>query len=339
MIHIDGSRGEGGGQVLRTALGLSLVTGQAFRIEHIRGGREKPGLLRQHLTCVQAAAALGGASVEGDALGSQALTFRPTALRAGHFEFAIGSAGSTTLVLQALLPALLRAPGPTTLAIEGGTHNRQAPPFEFLERSLVPLLERLGAQLEVALLRPGFEPAGGGRLEVKVTPRPLRPLELVTRGALLRREARAVVSAVPLKVAQRELAVVREELEFTDDELKAEVVASPGPGNALTLSLAYETVTDTFVGLGARGITAEKVARRACGEVRRSLRTDAPVGLHLADQLLVPLALAGGGLFRTVEPTPHTRTQLELLPWFLPVSLVAAPESTGETWRVTVAPS
>ncbi|HEY0883453.1 MAG TPA: RNA 3'-terminal phosphate cyclase, partial [Archangium sp.] len=186
MLLIDGSAGEGGGQVLRTALGLSLVTGKAFRIVRIRGGREKPGLLRQHLTCVQAAARLGDAETSGAELGSQELVFQPRRLRAGDFTFAIGTAGSTTLVLQAVLPALLRAPGPVSLAIEGGTHNGLAPPFEFLARSLVPLLTRLGAKLDVSLVRPGFEPAGGGRLEVRVTPSPLGTLELLSRGALLR---------------------------------------------------------------------------------------------------------------------------------------------------------
>lgn len=325
--------------MLRTALGLSLVTGKEFRIVRIRGGREKPGLLRQHLTCVQAAATLGGAEVQGAELGSQELVFRPRALQAGHFEFAIGTAGSTTLVLQAVLPALLRAPGPVTLAIEGGTHNGLAPPFEFLERALVPLLARLGAKVEVSLVRHGFEPAGGGRLEVKVTPSPLGTLELLSRGKLLRREAKAVVSAVPLKVAHRELSVVREELAFTDAESVAAQVEAPGPGNAVTLTLEYEQVTDVFVGLGAPGVMAEKVARRAAGEVRRSLRTDAPVGLHLADQLIVPLALSRGGVFRTVEPTGHTRTQLELVPRFLPVRLEASPEAThAATWLVSVRP-
>jgi RNA 3'-terminal phosphate cyclase (ATP) len=338
MLLIDGSEGEGGGQVLRTALGLSLVTGKPFRIVRIRGGRERPGLLRQHLTCVQAAKLLAHAEVDGAEPESQELVFRPRAVQAGDFEFAVGTAGSATLVLQSVLPALLRASAPITLAVEGGTHTRNAPPFEFFERSLVPLLTRLGARLEVKLVRHGFEPAGGGRLEVRATPAPLGSLELLARGKLLRRAAEAVVSAVPLKIANRELGVVREELAFTDAELSATGVEAPGPGNALTLTLEYEQVTDVFVGLGAAGLMAEKVARRACGEVRRALRTDAPVGLHLADQLLVPLALAGGGVFRTVEPTGHTRTQLALVPRFLPVKLEATPEAHASTWRISVRP-
>ncbi|MFT3709336.1 MAG: RNA 3'-terminal phosphate cyclase [Archangium sp.] len=339
MLLIDGSEGEGGGQVLRTALGLSLVTGKEFRIVRIRGKRERPGLLRQHLTCVQAAANLSDARVEGAELGSTELTFRPRALQSGEFEFAIGTAGSTTLVLQAVLPALLRAPGPITLAIEGGTHNGLAPPFEFLERSLLPLLTRLGAKIEVSLIRPGFEPAGGGRIEVKATPSPLGSLELLTRGKLLRREAKAAVASIPLKVANRELGVVREELAFTDAELVPAEITAPSAGNALTLTLEYEHVTDVFVGLGAPGIMAEKIARRASGEVRRALRTDAPVGLHLADQLIVPLALSKGGVFRTVEPTEHTRTQLALVPRFVPVKIEASAEAqNAATWRISVQP-
>lgn len=320
--------------MLRTALGLSLVTGKAFRIVHIRGKREKPGLLRQHLTCVRAAAQLGRAEVQGDELGSGELTFAPTTLVGGNYEFVIGSAGSTTLVLQSLLPALLKASTPTNIAIEGGTHNGLAPPFEFLERSLVPLLRKLGADISLRLVRHGFEPAGGGRMEVQVTPAPLRSLELMSRGELRSRRACVTLSSIPEDVARRELAVVRETLGFED--LTSDVVTSPGPGNALTLTLDYENVTDVFVGLGARGVAAEKVAKRACGEVRRSLRTDAPVGLHLADQLIVPMAIAGGGVFRTVELTEHTKTQLTLVPRFLDVRASVEPEVTGATFRVTV---
>ena len=324
--------------MLRTALGLSLVTGKAFRIVRIRGGREKPGLLRQHLTCVQAAKALGEAEVSGDVLGSAELTFRPRALKAGDYTFSIGSAGSTTLVLQAVLPALLKATAPTTVAIEGGTHNSLAPPWEFLSQSFLPVLARMGAKVDARLVRMGFEPAGGGRLEVTVTPAPLRTLELMERGALVRREARAIVSAVPSDVARRELALAREELGYTESELVCDEVKAPGPGNALVLTQAYEQVTDVFVGLGARGITAEKVARRTCGEVKRSLRTDAPVGMHLADQLIIPLVLAGGGAFRTVELTEHTRTQLDLVPRFLEVELRCQPEPTANTFRILASP-
>lgn len=335
MLQIDGSAGEGGGQVLRTALGLSLVTQTPFQIVNIRGRRPKPGLQRQHLACVKAAAVIGDAQVEGDELHSQDLTFRPRAIRPGNYAFAIGSAGSTTLLLQAVLPALLRASGPTTLKLEGGTHNRLAPTFEFLAQSLIPVLAQLGARVDVKLVRYGFEPAGGGRIDVTVTPAPLAPIALLQRGALIRRCATAVISSVPPKVAARELAMVAEDLEFAPHELHTQSVTASCPGNAITLALEYEHVVDVFVGLGERGLTAERVAHRTTGEVKRSLRTDAPVGHHLADQLIIPFALAGGGAFRTVEPTQHLVTQLELVPRFLDVKLDCRPEGTG-TWRVEV---
>ncbi len=335
MLLIDGSAGEGGGQVLRTALGLSLVTQTPFRMVQIRGRRPKPGLQRQHLACVKAATMIGDAVVEGDALTSQELVFHPRALLPGNYELAIGSAGSTTLLLQAVLPALLRASGPTTLSLEGGTHNRLAPTFEFLSQSFVPVLAQLGARVEVKLVRYGFEPAGGGRIEVSVTPAPLKPIELLQRGERISRQATAVISSIPAKVAVRELAMIEEDLAFAPTELHTEHVTASSPGNAVIIALTYQNVADVFVGLGERGVTAEKVAHRTAREVMRSLRTDAPVGLHLADQLMVPFALAGGGAFRTVEPTGHARTQLDLIPRFLDVKLDCEAEGQG-VWRVGV---
>jgi RNA 3'-terminal phosphate cyclase (ATP) len=161
MIVIDGARGEGGGQVLRTALALSLVTGQIFRIDNIRAGRARPGLLRQHLTCVNAAVEIGGAEALGAHLGSTSLTFRPGSVRPGSYRFAVGSAGSVGLVLQSVLPALLVTPGAFQLDIEGGTHADSAPPFEFLASAFVPALRRMGASIDIELLRFGFFHGGG----------------------------------------------------------------------------------------------------------------------------------------------------------------------------------
>src|SRR6185436_13785565 len=172
MISIDGSFGEGGGQILRTALSLSLATGAPFRIENIRAQRPKPGLLRQHLTAVQAAAAVGRAHVEGHTAGSLALTFTPTGVFPGDYAFAVGTAGSATLVLQTILPPLLAAGGRTVVTLEGGTHNPWAPPFDFLKRVFLPIVNRLGPRVEVALERYGFYPAGGGRFSVTIDPSP-----------------------------------------------------------------------------------------------------------------------------------------------------------------------
>jgi RNA 3'-terminal phosphate cyclase (ATP) len=178
-VRIEGSFGEGGGQILRSSLSLSLVTGKPFRIENIRENRQKPGLLRQHLTAVQAAAEVGSAEVDGASLGSKALTFVPGKVRAGEFRFAVGTAGSGTLVLQTILPALITAAGLSRIEIEGGTHNPAAPPFDFLQRSFIPLIERMRPKVKLELERYGFYPAGGGRFVVEITPTDvLKPMKV-----------------------------------------------------------------------------------------------------------------------------------------------------------------
>ena len=323
---IDGSQGEGGGQILRTALALSLVTGTAFTIEKIRAGRNKPGLLRQHLTAVNAAIAVGAADADGATLGSQTLVFRPRAVQSGEYRFAIGTAGSTGLVIQTVLPALLTAAGPSTLTLEGGTHNPAAPPFDFLARVFLPLVERMGPGIAAVLDAPGFYPAGGGRCTLRITPTArLQTLMLLERGAMKRRRARALVAHLSRQIADRELAVVRSRLGWSEDELESVVVdgATPGPGNVLLLEVESEHVTEIFCGFGEVGIRAEAVAEHAVKEARRYLATDVPVGVHLADQLLVPLALAGAGSFRTIGLSSHSRTNLNVIRLFCATKISA----------------
>ena len=225
MITIDGSHGEGGGQIVRTALALSLVTGRAFRIANIRAGRRKPGLMRQHLTALNAAAEIGTAEVSGNTIGSQAFTFAPQTVRAGRFHYPIGSAGSCTLVLQTILPALMVAARSSDIILEGGTHNPFAPPFDFLAQAFLPLVARMGPQIETVLEKPGFYPAGGGRFRVRITPvQRLTPLRLTERGAIRRQTARAVVSKLPLSIAHRELKVVGQQLGMPPNSLEAVTV-------------------------------------------------------------------------------------------------------------------
>jgi RNA 3'-terminal phosphate cyclase (ATP) len=172
MIELDGSVGEGGGQILRTSLALSMCTGQPVTLNNIRAKRAKPGLMRQHLTCVDAAREVSGAQVQGAELGSQSLAFEPGRVRAGDYRFNVGTAGSCTLVLQTVWPALLLAGERSTLTLQGGTHNPMAPPFHFLERSFAPLVRRLGAGVSLTLRRHGFYPAGGGEMQATVEPAP-----------------------------------------------------------------------------------------------------------------------------------------------------------------------
>jgi RNA 3'-terminal phosphate cyclase (ATP) len=323
MIQIDGAYGEGGGQIVRTSLALSLVTGRPFNITNIRAGRRKPGLMRQHLTALNAAAKIGDADVKGNEIGSRAFIFTPGSVKPGRFRFAIGTAGSCTLVLQTVLPALLTADGPSELILEGGTHNPYAPPFDFLDKAFLPLLNRMGASVAAVLERPGFYPAGGGKLQVAIQPsQKLKPIELPTRGRIRNRSARAMVSNLPLSIARRELKIVAETLQWDADSLEAaEVKNAKGPGNILTLEIESESLTEVFTGFGQRGVSAEKVAGRAVKMVQEYLAGDLPVGRYLADQLLIPLAMAGGGKFRTLSPSRHTTTNIAIIKQFLEVDI------------------
>ncbi len=337
MIIIDGSRGEGGGQVLRTSLTLSLVTGQPFRIEKIRAERQKPGLRRQHLTAVTAAAEISCARVNGARLGSQLVEFYPRSVKADSYHFDIGTAGSCTLVLQTVLPPLLTAASPSKLLLEGGTHNPGAPPFNFLCHAFLPLIRRMGPRVSATLQRAGFYPAGGGRISVAIEPSShLVRLDLQERGAILERSAKAVVARLPRSIADRELAVVRETLKWPEACCEAvEEQSSPGPGNILVLGIVSEQVSEVFTGFGEKGVRAEWVAEAAVREAQRYLAAGVPVGPHLADQLLVPMALAGGGSFRTIAPTRHLLTNAEVIRRFLPVE-ISVKQVTENCWDVRV---
>ncbi len=339
MISIDGSIGEGGGQILRSALGLAMVTGQAFRMINIRAGRDKPGLLRQHLTAVNAAVEISGATVDGNAISSRELIFKPGTVKPGDYTFSIGSAGSTTLVLQTILPALLVASGPSTITVEGGTHNPFAPPIDFLEKAFLPLINRMGPRVTVTLERAGFYPAGGGRVCISIEPTTtLQPLHIPERGEIKRRQARAVVAALPGEIAKRELKKVEKMLGWTGDLLQIRQLPEDwGPGNMLTLEIESEHVTEVFTGFGMKGTTAETVAEQAVQQARRYLAADVPVGEHLADQLLLPMALAGSGSFLTHHPTQHTKTNIAVISRFLPVA-IALMEKSPQQWSVQIGP-
>ena len=322
MLQLDGSRGEGGGQILRTSLALAMITGRSFQIRQIRAGRPKPGLMRQHLTAVKAAAKVCSAELEGAELKSQRLTFKPGPVRAGEFHFDIGTAGSATLVLQTVLPALMTADEPSQLTLCGGTHNTHAPPFDFLAKAFLPLLKRIGPAVTATLIRPGFFPAGGGKVVVDIQPsQSLKPLELLNGGPVVRRRATAMISRLPRHIAERELATIRRKLDLSECETAVDEVESVGPGNVLVVEIERQHVTEVFTGFGQRGVKAEKVAAGVAREAKRYLDAGTPVDEHLADQLLLPMALAGAGRYRTTVPTPHTTTNMETIRKFLDAAI------------------
>ncbi len=317
LIQIDGTRGEGGGQLLRGALALAAATGRAFRIDDIRRSRPRPGLMRQHLTAVHAAAAICGAHVEGAEVGATTLVFEPGTVRAGEHTFAIGTAGSCVLVLQALVPALARLASPSRITIAGGTHNPLAPTFEYLRDALAPQLAAIGWPVEYTLVRYGFYPAGGGELVATILPaRPAQRLVLVERGERVAHAMRAVVAHLSPEIGDRELETLCKRLNWEGGTVSS-TENSGSPGNFVEAKVSFANVTELATSIGERGRSAERVADGCADAMRRYLRATAPVGEHLLDQLLVPLALSAGGELRAIRWTPHAEAQRELLrTWF-----------------------
>ena len=343
MIHIDGSHGEGGGQIVRSALALSLVTGAPLELSRIRAGRSRSGLLAQHLAAVRAAAELGAAEVEGDRLRSSRLRFRPGTVRGGEYHFQVGTAGSAVLVLQTVLPALLRAEHPARLVLEGGTHNPFAPPFDFLATTYLPLLGQMGVRAEARLERYGFYPVGGGRFTIEVQPAAtLGGLTLLERGPIRRRDVRAVVARLPMSIAERECRTIAQATGWPPGCFQTLAVDNAGsPGNYVSIELQCESLTELFTGFGKLGTPAEKVARGVLREARRYERADVPVGEHLADQLLLPLAVAAfadraPSRFRTGPLTPHAETQIHVIREFLDIRLETRVE--GDARELAVLP-
>lgn len=336
MIRIDGARGEGGGQILRTSLALACLTGQPVQVDRVRAGRRKPGLLRQHLACVRAAAAVAAATVEGGALGSDRVVFRPGRLSGGAHRFAVGSAGSAGLVLQTVLLPLLAADGPSEVVFEGGTHNPASPPADFLLHAFVPLLQRMGADVDLILERTGFFPAGGGRYRLTARPGPLTPLSLLERGDV-RWSLVGRVANLPRHIAHREVVEASRRLGLDPTAQQVEVLEGDGPGNSVHAYAHTEGLTEVFTAFGRNGVRAEAVGRQLGDAARAWWASGAAVGPHLADQLLMPLALAGGGAFRTTALTPHTTTQIETLQAFLGTPI--AVHDDGDTVVVEVGPT
>ena len=346
-IHIDGAQGEGGGQIVRSALALAIVTGRPFIIDNIRAARKKPGLMPQHLAAVVAAQRICNGGVHGAQIGSSSLRFEPQPVQGGDYRFDIGTAGSATLVLQTVLSALLTARAPSTLSIEGGTHNPWAPPFEFLEKAFLPLVCRMGPRVTLTLSRHGFYPAGGGKLIVAIQPSlELDGFDLLERGTLLTRSARAIVANLHPHIAEREVQTILREMDWAASCGRVEEVNALGPGNIVIVELAFEHVTEVFCAFGRRGVRAEQVAAEVVEQVRSYLQADAPVGPHLADQLLLPLGISAwqskdgarqrGGSFRTLPLTGHSATHIEILRQFLEVQIAVEPSFDGHTCRVSV---
>ncbi len=322
MIEIDGSYGEGGGQILRTSLSLAAITGQAVHFTKIRANRRKPGLMRQHRICALAAAEITGGKLAGADLNSQEMTFEPGSIRGGEYHFATGSAGSTMLIAQTVLPILLLADQPSRVVLEGGTHAPNAPVFDFFDRVFLPCLRRMGAEVTATLERTGFYPVGGGKAVLEI--RPIREwgyLELAGQDKTTAGKIVALGSGIDRGILEDEVRITHEQIGSGEWSAEIREVDSPGPGNVLYLELVRKNITELFSVCGEFNIPRKTVAERVAGMARKHLDSGAAAGRFLADQLLLPMAMGKGGKYLTLPPTPHTRTNAAVIRKFLPVGI------------------
>lgn len=342
MVRLDGSMGEGGGQVLRSALTLSLLTGTPFRLERVREGRPRPGLAPQHRTAVAAAAAVGSARVEGAVVGSREVAFAPGTVQPGRYAFAVGTAGSASLVFQAVALPLALAGAPSAVRVGGGTHVPWSPCFDYLEGQWLPTLRRVGFDLDVHLARAGFHPRGGGELRAAIRPvaaGSLRPLRLVERGQLREVRVYSAVAGLSPDVGERQARRARERLEVLGAPVTVRTVrlSGPSPGTVVVVRAVHADGGCCATALGERGKPAERVADEAVDRVLAFEAAPGAVDPYLADQLLHPLALAPGrSEFTTTRVTRHLTTNAAVLGSFLPGVEVEVAGEEGAPGRVRI---
>ncbi len=348
-IFIDGSMGEGGGQILRTSLALSCITGKRLHIKNIRSARRNPGLAKQHLSCVRAACHICNGKSHGAAKGSKVLDFQASPVHSGDFSFDIGSAGSTSLVIQTLLPALFLAHKPSTVTVTGGTHNPLAPPFDFLSETFLPAIKTAGFQGDCKLLRHGFFPAGGGEITLRVQPRQKQsPVSMQTQvqanqainlcnsGQEFRINARIYTAKLPTHIAHRQQKLLLQSGLNIQNIEHTEVRDSQGPGNAVCVRLYCNKRTTVFTAFGMRGKPSEQVISEVVNLAMHFIDSGAAVDHFLADQLLLYMAIANGGCFTTDRISAHMKTNMEVIKKFLPVDFII--EQQGECFRVSCQP-
>ncbi len=322
-IEIDGSYGEGGGQILRTALTLSAISKKPFSIHHIRSNRKNPGLQAQHLEAVEATARITKAQTEGVKFGSQKITFVPQEIHPGEYQFEVKTAGSVTLLLQAIFLPLCLSGEISSVTLIGGTHVPWSPSFQYLSEVFLPMLEWMGVSSQAVIERWGFYPKGGGKIRLKINPvHELNPISLAERGLLKKVRGISAISNLPKHVAERQreraLRRIQRELKIEADIAPLYDITSNGPGSFLFLLAEYEKTLAAFSSLGARGKPAEKVADEAVDSMKDFMESDGCIDPHLADQLVPFMALAkGNSFFTTTQMTQHLLTNLWVIGRFL----------------------
>ncbi|MEW6108632.1 MAG: RNA 3'-terminal phosphate cyclase [Nitrospirota bacterium] len=320
MLEIDGNYGEGGGQILRTALSLSCLLNLQFHLFNIRKGRKMPGLMPQHLTCVRSMMQISRARVEGDFIGSQDLIFSPSEIRAGNYFFDIGTAGSTSLLLQCILPPLIFAKNESVVTVKGGTHVPFSPTFNYIRDVFIPMLRKLGITLTSVINRYGFYPKGGGEIIIKITPsEEIHGLTLQERGGLKAIQGISGVANLPESIAQRQREAAIKTLAVHGLKAEIEMLSVPAFGHGTFIFIKSETdiCISGFSSLGQRGKKAELVGEEAAGELITYHKSSACIEHHLADQIILYLAVAKGiSSFSTSCITNHLLTNLWVIEKF-----------------------
>lgn len=347
MIEIDGSVGEGGGQILRSALSLSILTQQPFRIEGIRASRPKPGLRPQHLKAVDAAAAISQASVEGASIGSSRLVFKPQKIRTGRYKFDIGTAGSTSLVLQTIFTPLSIASSATSVIITGGTHVAWAPCYHYLDLQWLHFMKLCGFDAQLNMENAGFYPQGGGRIDAVVRPaKEIRSLLLQERGELQAVQGISAVANLDFRIAERQKKQAMRRLQSCCPQVHIKCINLPSPTKGTLLFLLAEfnpaagnqSGRACFYALGELGKPAERVADEAVDALDAFLESDGVVDQYLADQLLLPLSFAqSSSRVRTSCITDHLRTNAQVIESFTSTNIDIQGEH-GSPGMVEIAP-
>ena len=335
-IFVDGSTGEGGGQILRTSLTLSCITGKSLHIENIRAARRNPGLAKQHLSCVRAACQICNGQSQGAAKGSTVLDFQPGPVRSGNFHFDIGSAGSASLVIQTLLPALFLADKPSTVTVTGGTHNPLAPPFDFLNETFLPAIATAGFHGNCKLIKHGFFPAGGGKITFNIQPWQKNTgqiIDLCQKSKEPQIHARIYTAKLLEHVAKRQRKLLLQSGLSIRNVEQIEVEDSDGPGNCVMVRLCGSERTTVFTAFGMRGKPSEEVISEVVSLTEAFLTSEAAIDRFLADQLLIYMAIAKAGSFTTNELSSHLQTNMEVIKKFLPVNFSV--EHQKQAYRIS----
>ena len=341
MIKIDGSQGEGGGQLVRSALTLSLLTGDRVQIDNIRANRPNPGLSHQHLAAVKAAQTIGKGEVNGGKLGSTKLEFHPRTIKPGRYRFNIGTAGATTLVLQTVFLPLSVAKATSSIKITGGTHVPWSPSYDYMEMQWLPYMNKLGFEAHISLDLAGFYPKGGGQIQGRIKPiESIYPLEILDRGPLKQIRGISAVANLDRRIAERQRNQVIRRLgdKYKLNDIRVRQLPSNFKGTIMLLLGEFEFSQCCYFSLGKPGKPAERVADEAINALESFMATNGVIDEYLADQLLLPLAFASGrSRFRSAKLTNHLITNADLIKKFINVE-IDIDGVIGQPGLVTVQP-